>query len=300
MATEIIGRAGFDWVIIDLEHGAGTESDLLANLHALGATTTAALVRPQSGERLRIGRALDLGAHGIMVPRVDRPDQAREAISFMRYPPDGGRGLALSTRGAGLGELGHTDIQAINRRILGIIQIESPSAVEHAAEIAAIDGVDVLFVGPTDLSHSLGVPGRFDDPGYLAALERVTTAAEAAGKAAGILLRERVRPAAPPRPRLPVHRPRLRRGVHQRRSPGRAGRRPGLTRAPAAAAVRRVGRSLVGDAHRQGVGRSAAGPVWATTTPMRISAPPTSWIGRQGRPGTGSPRGRSSRSARRG
>ena len=125
-----------------------------------------------------------------MVPRVDRPDQAREAISFMRYPPDGVRGLALSTRGAGLGELGHTDIQAINRRILGIIQIESPSAVEHAPEIAAIDGVDVLFVGPTDLSHSLGVPGRFDDPGYLAALERVTTAAEAAGKATGILLRD--------------------------------------------------------------------------------------------------------------
>ena len=115
VATELIGRAGFDWVIIDLEHGAGTESDLLANLHALGATTTAALVRPQSGERLRIGRALDLGAHGIMVPRVDRPDQAREAVSFMRYPPDGGRGLALSTRGAGLGALGHTDIQAINR-----------------------------------------------------------------------------------------------------------------------------------------------------------------------------------------
>lgn len=81
-------------------------------------------------------------------------------------------------------------MQAINRRILGIIQIESPSAVEHASEIAEIDGVDVLFVGPTDLSHSLGIPGRFTDPAYLAALERVATAAEAAGKAAGILLRD--------------------------------------------------------------------------------------------------------------
>ena len=190
VATELMARAGFDWLIIDLEHGAGTESELLANLHAMGATSTAALVRPQSGERLRIGRALDLGAHGIMVPRVDLPAQAREAISFMRYPPDGGRGLALSTRGAGLGEVGHGDVGAINRRLLGIIQIESPSAVEHAAEIAAIDGVDVLFVGPTDLSHSLGVPGRFDDSGYLAALARVTAAAEGAGKAAGILLRD--------------------------------------------------------------------------------------------------------------
>jgi 4-hydroxy-2-oxoheptanedioate aldolase len=108
----------------------------------------------------------------------------------MRYPPDGVRGLALSTRGAGLGELGHAEVQAINRRILGIIQVESPSAVEHAPEIAAIDGVDVLFVGPTDLSHSLGVPGRFDDPAYLGALERVVQAAEGAGKEAGVLLRD--------------------------------------------------------------------------------------------------------------
>ncbi len=190
VATELVARAGFDWLIIDLEHGFGTESELLANLHAVGATATAALVRPQSGERLRIGRALDLGAHGIMVPRIDLPEQAREAISWMRYPPDGSRGLALSTRGAGLGELGHTDVQAINRRILGIIQVESPSAVEHAGEIAAIDGVDVLFVGPTDLSHSLGIPGRFDDPIYLEALRHVVTTAEAAGKAAGILLRD--------------------------------------------------------------------------------------------------------------
>ena len=187
-ATELIARAGFDWLIIDLEHGAGTESELLAQLHATGATATAALVRPQSGERLRIGRALDLGAHGIMVPRVDLPEQAREAVSFMRYPPDGTRGLALSTRGAGLGELRHDDVRGINRRILGVIQVESPSAVAHAAEIAAIDGVDVLFVGPTDLSHSLGVPGQFDDPRYLDALRAVTAATEAAGKAAGILL----------------------------------------------------------------------------------------------------------------
>jgi 2-keto-3-deoxy-L-rhamnonate aldolase RhmA len=190
LATELLARAGFDWVIVDLEHGGATESDLLANLHALGATGAAALVRPQSGERLRIGRALDLGAHGIMVPRIDVPDQAREAISFMRYPPDGVRGLALSTRGAGAGELGHTDIQAINRRVLGIIQIESRSAVQHAEEIAAIDGVDVLFVGPTDLSHSLGVPGAFDDPGYLDALRRVVAAADGAGVATGILLRD--------------------------------------------------------------------------------------------------------------
>ncbi len=187
-AAEICGRAGFDWVIIDLEHGAAHESDLLTSLYAVGSTPATALVRPRSADRLRIGRVLDLGAHGVMIPRIDLPEQAAEAVSFMRYPPDGTRGLALSTRGAGLGELGHADVRAINQHIVGIIQIESPGAVDHAAEIAAIDGVDVLFVGPADLSHSMGIPGQFDDPRFLDALGRVVAAAEGAGKAAGILL----------------------------------------------------------------------------------------------------------------
>ena len=187
-AAEICGRAGFDWVIIDLEHGAAHESDLLTSLYAVGSTPATALVRPRSADRLRVGRVLDLGAHGVMIPRIDLPAEAAEVISFMRYPPDGTRGLALSTRGAGLGELGHADVQRINQHVVGIIQVESPSAVEHAAEIAAIDGVDVLFVGPADLSHSMGIPGQFDDPRFLAALERVVAAADGAGKAAGILL----------------------------------------------------------------------------------------------------------------
>lgn len=188
VAAELCARAGFDWVIIDLEHGAGTESQLPASLLAVSTTQTAALVRPQSAERIRIGRALDHGAHGLMIPRIDLPEQAREAVSYMRFPPDGVRGVALSTRGAGLGERGHGDVRAINQQVVGIIQIESPSAVEHAADIAAIDGVDVLFVGPADLSHSLGIPGQFDHPDYLSALERTLAAAEANGKATGILL----------------------------------------------------------------------------------------------------------------
>lgn len=190
VASELCARAGFDWVIIDLEHGAGTETDLLASLLAVSTTPTTALVRPQSGDRLRIGRALDHGAHGLMIPRVDVAEQAREAISFMRFPPDGVRGVALSTRGAGLGERGHADVRGINAHLVGIIQVESSSAVEHAAEIASIDGADVLFVGPADLSHSLGIPGQFENPVYLKALEHVVAAADAEGKATGILLRD--------------------------------------------------------------------------------------------------------------
>ena len=188
LATEITGRTGFDWLIADLEHGAGTETELLPVLLAAELSGAAAFVRPQSGERLRIGRALDLGAAGIMVPRLDTAVQAEEAVSFLRYPPDGVRGVALRTRGARLGTVGHGEVQTINRDIVGIIQIESPSAVREADAIAATDGVDVLFVGPADLSHSLGVPGRFDDPTYRAALDTVVAACRQHGKSPGILL----------------------------------------------------------------------------------------------------------------
>jgi 4-hydroxy-2-oxoheptanedioate aldolase len=188
LAAELLGRAGFDWVVVDLEHGAATESELLAHLTAIEVTGTAAIVRPQSGERLRVGRALDLGAAGIVVPRLDTADQAREAVTFLRYPPDGQRGVALLTRGARLGAVGHGEVAYVNRDIVGIVQIETPSALREADEIAAIDGVDVLFVGPADLSHSLGVPGRFDDKTYLAALQSVVDACRAHHKAAGILL----------------------------------------------------------------------------------------------------------------
>jgi 2-keto-3-deoxy-L-rhamnonate aldolase RhmA len=188
LAAELVARAGFDWVVVDLEHGAATESELLAHLTAIEVTGAAALVRPQSGERLRVGRALDLGAAGIVVPRLDTADQAREAVTFLRYPPDGQRGVALLTRGARLGGVGHGEVAYINRDIVGIVQIETPSALREADEIAAIDGVDVLFVGPADLSHSLGVPGKFDDPAYLAALRSVVGACRAHRKAAGILL----------------------------------------------------------------------------------------------------------------
>jgi 4-hydroxy-2-oxoheptanedioate aldolase len=188
IAAELLGIAGFDWIVVDLEHGAATEAELLAHLTAIEGTGAAALVRPQSGERLRMGRALDLGAEGLVVPRLDTAEQAREAVTFLRYPPDGQRGVALLTRGARLGAVAHAGVASLNRDIVGIVQIETPSALHEADAIAAIDGVDVLFVGPADLSHSLGVPGQFANATYLAALESVVAACRAHGKAAGILL----------------------------------------------------------------------------------------------------------------
>ncbi len=187
-SAELMGRAGLDWVVVDLEHGNTTESELLAHLTAIELTGAAALVRPQSGERLRIGRALDMGAEGVVVPRLDTHEQAVEAMTFLRYPPAGHRGVALLTRGARLGTVNHAGVAALNDDIVGIFQIESPSALEAADDLAATDGVDVLFVGPADLSHSLGVPGQFSNERYQDGLRRVVAACRAHGKAAGILL----------------------------------------------------------------------------------------------------------------
>jgi len=187
-SAELLGRAGYDWVVVDMEHGYTTETDLLAHLTAIEGSGSVALVRPQSGERLRIGRALDLGAAGVVVPRLDTLEQVQEAVTFLRYPPGGQRGVALLTRGARLGTVNHAGVAALNDDIVGIVQIESPSALAVADDLAAIDGVDVLFVGPADLSHSLGVPGQFASPVYQDALRQVVAACRAHGKAAGILL----------------------------------------------------------------------------------------------------------------
>lgn len=189
LAAELLGQAGMDWVVLDLEHGAGTGADLLSLIYAVETTPMAAIVRPPSAERLRVGRALDLGAAGIMLPQLQSIEQVREAVSFLRYPPAGVRGVALRTRGAGLGALTHGDVaRVVNERLVGIVQIESAGAAAAANEIAALPEVDVLFVGPADLSHALGVPGKFDDSGYLDALRTVVAATQRHGKSAGILL----------------------------------------------------------------------------------------------------------------
>lgn len=187
-SAELLGRAGLDWVLVDLEHGYTTEAELLAHLYAIEQSGSTALVRPQSAERLRIGRALDMGAAGVIVPRLDTAEQVAETMTYLRYPPAGQRGVALLTRGARLGTVNHAGVAALNDDITGIFQIESPMALEAANDFASIDGVDCLFVGPADLSHSLGIPGQFSNPTYQAGLRRVVDACRTHGKAAGILL----------------------------------------------------------------------------------------------------------------
>ncbi len=188
VTAEIAGQAGFDWLVIDTEHGMTAEAGVLGLLYAIGTTAATALVRIERGDRLRASRALDMGAGGLIVPRVESAADVVQALSWMRFPPAGQRGVALGGRGQGFGRVGHADIGSLNDVALGVFQIENASAVAEADAIAALPGADVLFVGPADLSHALGVPGRFDDPAYLDAIDTVLAACRAHGKAAGILL----------------------------------------------------------------------------------------------------------------
>jgi 2-keto-3-deoxy-L-rhamnonate aldolase RhmA len=186
VAAEIAARCGLDWALIDLEHGSGTEADLIPQLHALGIVDTPAMVRVESLSRLRIGRALDLGAHGIMVPQLNDVEAAKEFIRFLRYPPLGVRGVALSARGAGYGAASHADVGRMGESLTAIVQIETEQGLSNASQIASVEGVDVLFVGPSDLSHALGVPGNFETTTYVKALHAIADAAQSHGKALGV------------------------------------------------------------------------------------------------------------------
>jgi 4-hydroxy-2-oxoheptanedioate aldolase len=188
VTAEMVGIAGFDWVLIDLEHGAGTEADVLHQLQALKSTEATAIVRVESGRGERIARMLDMGAAGVMVPKVNTGAEAREVIDGLRYPPGGSRGVAKMVRAAGYGKWANDYIPNADDNIVGVLQIETKYALENLDEIAAIDGVDVLFIGPSDLSMSLGIFGEFSNPIFKDAVRSIVAAAQKAGKATGILI----------------------------------------------------------------------------------------------------------------
>lgn len=187
LTVEIAGRAGFDWLLIDLEHGAGDRQNLLHQLQAVESTPAAPIVRIGWNDPVTFKRILDLGPSGIMVPWVNSADEARQAAASMQYPPRGIRGAAFSNRACGYGQGFDEYFQAADSQLLLVTQIETEKAVEEAEEIAAVDRVDVLFVGPLDLSVSMGAPRQFDREEFRSALRRVVDACRKHGKAAGIL-----------------------------------------------------------------------------------------------------------------
>jgi len=187
LVAEVCALSGFDWLLVDLEHGARGEEVLVGQLLAGAAHDVPMLVRVESAARIRVGHVLDLGAEGVMFPRLETPEEVREALSHLWYPPRGDRGVASYNRARRFG--GDTrEPSAVNDALLGVVQVESARAVENVRAIAATPGLDVLFVGPADLSTSLGVPGRLDSELFLLALDQVVAAAKHAHVAAGILV----------------------------------------------------------------------------------------------------------------
>ncbi len=187
LTAEIVGLSGFDWVLIDLEHGAGTEKDVLAQLQALESTSAGAIVRVESSESQRIHRVLDMGAEGIMCPKVHTPEEARKVVSGLHYPPFGNRGVAKMVRASQFAQNFQSYYESSRDALLGVVQIETAEVLNHLDEIAEMEGVDVLFIGPADLSMELGIFGQFDHPLFKEALRETTNAAQKAGKATGIL-----------------------------------------------------------------------------------------------------------------
>lgn len=188
VTVEMAGCAGYDWLLLDHEHGPGGEETMLHQLQAAAATPAVPIVRLAANEPPRFKRVLDLGAGGVMVPWVNTAAEASAAVSSLRYPPRGIRGVAKLNRACDFGATFADYYAHAHERIVLMAQIETPEGVKNAAAIAAVDGVDVLFIGPMDLTTSLGIQEQFDHPTYREAVKQVTTAARQAGKATGILL----------------------------------------------------------------------------------------------------------------
>lgn len=187
--VEIAADAGFDWVLIDLEHGSGTLTDLRAQLMATRGSSAAPIVRIPSVDADLVKFVMDSGAAGVMFPYVPNAAEAARAVSTMKYPPFGVRGVAQIIRATDYGRNWKSYLSEANEHSLAVIQIETPEAADQADEMAAVPGVDVLFVGPMDLSVNLGHPGDFSPPGFIQHLRNVISACEKHGKTAGILSR---------------------------------------------------------------------------------------------------------------
>ncbi|HCR18843.1 MAG TPA: 2-dehydro-3-deoxyglucarate aldolase [Candidatus Latescibacteria bacterium] len=188
LTVEMAGQSGFDWVLIDIEHGSGDHESLVHQLQSISSTPAVPIVRIANNDPPRFKRVLDMGASGVMVPYVSTVEEAELAVASMRYPPRGIRGVAKLNRGSAFGNEFDEYYDKGHELLTTVVQIETAEAVDNIDKIAAVDGVDVLFIGPLDLSVNLGIPQQFDHPTFLEAKRKVSEAAGNAGKSAGILL----------------------------------------------------------------------------------------------------------------
>ena len=184
-AAEVMSAAGYDCAMIDLEHGAADLGDAVAVMRAMQGSGCTPLVRIPENDAAWVKRVLDAGAQGVMVPAVNSAAEAAAAVAACHYPPRGIRGMAAPiVRAAGYGRAWRGYVEQIGRSVLAICQVETQAALDDVTAITAVDGLDMIFLGPFDLSASLGYMGEPDHPHVRQAIAEV----EAAAKAAGCLL----------------------------------------------------------------------------------------------------------------
>ena len=184
---DIVGRLGFDWVLIDCEHGGISIESVELMVMAAETAGVTPIARPPVNSFEAIGQLMDRGVMGVQVPHVNTAEDAQRAVEAVKYHPLGERGLAAGVRSAGYGYGMSMSEYAehANYETLVCVQLEEAEAVRNVDEIVSVEGVDVFFVGPSDLSQSLGFPGRPDAPEVRKAMDTVFATIAAAGKVSG-------------------------------------------------------------------------------------------------------------------
>lgn len=197
IAAEIAGIAGFEWCLIDAEHGPNDIPLILSQLQALAGTKASAVVRVPMGQAWMLKQVLDLGVQSVMVPMIETAEQAAEAAAAVRYPGQGVRGMgAALARASRYGDIVDY-VASANDQICLMVQVEAARGIENIDAIAATEGVDCVFIGPADLSADMGHVGKPDHPDVVAAIDHGIARIRAAGKAAGIITMNRSEEVAP-------------------------------------------------------------------------------------------------------
>jgi 4-hydroxy-2-oxoheptanedioate aldolase len=189
IVAEVLAHAGFDWVLLDTEHSPNELPMVQAQLHAMTGSTATPIVRPAWNDMVLIKRYLDIGAQTLLLPYVQTVEEAQNAVRYTRYPPHGVRGVASSTRAAGYGRI-KDYMKRAHEELCILVQAETRLALKNLEAIAAVEGVDGVFIGPNDLAADLGHLGNWQHPDVWKAMEDAAKRIRKAGKAPGILVGE--------------------------------------------------------------------------------------------------------------
>ena len=187
IAAEICAQSGFDWMLIDAEHSPLSDKDILSCLQAVAPYDVSPIVRPVSGDKNILKRLCDIGVQTFLVPMIDDAKQAEAVVSAVRYPPSGTRGLGTSMARAARWNMTPDYFARANDEMCVILQIETKAGLKSLKKIAKVDGVDAVFIGPSDLGAALGYPGQPNHPEVIKAVSQAIRDVRACGKPAGVL-----------------------------------------------------------------------------------------------------------------